>query len=404
MSAEPLLFRVNTESRESERIEEVEFSQLGFQERQHIQEWVATNPGILGEDLLIIGKEFSGFDRTNERLDLLAVDVDGKLVVIELKRDDTGADVHWQAIKYASYLHSASPDNIIRMLADYEKVSESEAENRLLQHLDSDNLDILNNDQHIILASHRFAPEATSAVLWLNEKIPGKDLITCVQLTPYRDAKTGSLYIQASTIIPVPGVEDYVIGVGDSPSKSGPTIRRTRSPRQYKNRDDEITRFLRGVRERAIDGLPDELKPNEKNRWAGKKGRRPKFRYYHTWYSRMPWNWHLFYLVHLYPGEEGNSGVARWTAKVGFGYWNKRGGANLSTSELADLFNRVAELNVYDGQEATDGRDGEITVSRHADMLDESFAKTLADTLRRFIEVVTPEVDDFEATRNEEEA
>ena len=401
MSTEPQLFRINPESRESERIGEVEFSQLGFQERQHIQEWVAANPGILGEDLLIIGKEFSGFDRTNERLDLLAVDADGKLVVIELKRDDTGADVHWQAIKYASYLCRASPTDIIDMLADHEKVPKSEAENRLLQHLDSGNLDILNNDQHIILASHRFAPEATSAVLWLNEKIPGKDLITCVQLTPYRDAETGSLYIQTSTIIPVPGVEDYVIGVGDSPSKSGPTILRTRSPRQFKNKDDEVTRFLRGVRELAIDGLPDKLKPNEKNRWAG-KGRRSKFRYYHTWYSRMPWSWHLFYLVHLYPGEEGNSGVARWTAKVGFGYWNKSGRANLSTSELADLLNRVAELHVYDDQEVIDGRDGEITVSRSADALDESFAKTLADTLRRFIEAVTPEVDDFE--RNEEEA
>ena len=90
MSAEPQLFRINPERRESERIEEANFAQLGLQERRDIQEWVAANPGILGEDLLIIGKEFSGFDKTNERLDLLAVDEYGKLVVIELKRDDTG--------------------------------------------------------------------------------------------------------------------------------------------------------------------------------------------------------------------------------------------------------------------------------------------------------------------------
>ena len=104
MSGDPHLFRVDPESRESKLVEEVDFRQLGFQERRDIQEWIAANPGILGEDLLIIGKEFSGFDRTNECLDLLAVDSDGKLVVIELKRDDTGPDAHWQAIKYASYL------------------------------------------------------------------------------------------------------------------------------------------------------------------------------------------------------------------------------------------------------------------------------------------------------------
>ena len=193
MSAEPQLFRINPENRESEKIAEVDFARLGFRERRDIQEWIASNPGILGEDLLIIGKEFSGFDRTDERLDLLAVDADGKLVVIELKRDDSGADAHWQAIKYASYLRRASVEDIIRMLADYSKLSEEDATNRLLQHLNDDDLNALNNDQRIILASHRFAPEVTSAALWLNEKAPGEDLITCVQLIPYRDVQSESL-------------------------------------------------------------------------------------------------------------------------------------------------------------------------------------------------------------------
>ncbi len=71
MSGEPQLFRINPENRQSDRIEEVDFSRLGFQERRDIQEWVAANPGILGDDLLIIGKEFSGFERTNERLDVV---------------------------------------------------------------------------------------------------------------------------------------------------------------------------------------------------------------------------------------------------------------------------------------------------------------------------------------------
>ena len=122
MSAEPQLFRIDPDNQKSEAMTEVEFAELGFQERRDIQEWVADNPGILGEDLLIIGKEFSGFDRTNERLDLLAVDADGKLVVIELKRDDTGADAHWQAIKYASYLSRVDAERIIGMLADHESI------------------------------------------------------------------------------------------------------------------------------------------------------------------------------------------------------------------------------------------------------------------------------------------
>ena len=131
MSNEPKLFRINPESITSETIEEVDFARLGLQERKDIQEWIVASPVILGEDLLIIGKEFSRFDRTNERLDLLAVDSDGMLVVIELKRDDTGADAHWQAIKYASYLHRSTAENIVKMTADYHNLSRDDAEIKL---------------------------------------------------------------------------------------------------------------------------------------------------------------------------------------------------------------------------------------------------------------------------------
>lgn len=389
MSAEPLLFRINPESRESERIEEVNFAQLGLQERRDIQEWIAANPGILGEDLLIIGKEFSGFDRTDERLDLLAMDVDGMLVVIELKRDDTGADAHWQAIKYASYLHRASAEDIIRMFADYEGVSEEEALNKLLQHLGGDDLGILNNDQRIILASHRFAPEVTSAALWLNEKTPGENLITCIQLTPYRDAKTDSLYIQANTIIPVPGVDDYVIGISDSSNENRPIFRRSNTVAQTiaRNRNDDVTRFLRGVAERAVSGLEDPFKPDKQSRWAGVEG---GYRYYRLWYLRPPWgNGIMVYRVNLSREKDSPD---TWRADVGIGWW---------TRADEDVVNRVRKLHVYDDQTV---RNSWIDVSRRSSALDDSFADTLAETLRRFIEVITPSIDDFENERNAEDA
>jgi len=42
---------------------------------------------------LVIQKEFDGFNETNERLDLLALDKQGNIVVIENKLDDSGKDV-----------------------------------------------------------------------------------------------------------------------------------------------------------------------------------------------------------------------------------------------------------------------------------------------------------------------
>ena len=54
------------------------FKEQKLKERQHLQEWIAKNPEVLGEELLVIQKEFDGFSDTHERLDLLALDKDGK--------------------------------------------------------------------------------------------------------------------------------------------------------------------------------------------------------------------------------------------------------------------------------------------------------------------------------------
>ena len=398
MSSEPQLFRVNPESQQSERIEEVDFARLGLQERKDIQEWIAANPSILGEDLLIIAKEFSSFDRTNERLDLLAVDADGKLVVIELKRDDTGADAHWQAIKYASYLHHVDQEDIIRMLAAHEEGSEEDAKQRLQDHLDNDDLDILNHDQRIILASHRFALEVTSAALWLNQKTPGEDLITCIQLTPYRDAKTDSLYIQANTIIPVPGAEDLIIQIRttqqeDGVSSSGVTRRST----ARNHRNDDVTSFLRRVRDLALNGLPDEIKPERKSRWAGIWD---DYRYYHLWYPEQPWgNWSLFYEVEM-KVDGPSKGTASY-AHVAIRYaWDIQG----KIGDLSVLKSLLDNLDIHEDQKPYHrDRWGRVMVDFGGNALDDDFAKSLADTLRRFIEVATPAIRDFLNKRNEED-
>ena len=319
MSGEPQLFRVDPENRESEKIQEVEFSQLGLQERQDIQEWVAANPGILGDDLLIIGKEFSGFDRTNERLDLLAVDRDGKLVIIELKRDDTGADAHWQAIKYASYFRRTSTDEIVTMAADYIGEPLMETANQLMKHMDADDLNDLNNDQRIILVSHRFAPEVTTAAIWLNEKFPGDNLVTCVTLIPYRDARGGALYVQASTIIPTPGIDGYLVGTGPSrqpENTSGTSLGAKLSATFARNRNDEVTPFLRKVGQLATDGMPDRIRPDRTSRWAGGDW---WGRYYHLWYRHRPWsNWGVSYRIDMYPQEQAGA----WYSEVVFANWD----------------------------------------------------------------------------------
>ena len=386
MSAEPQLYRINSESKESEKIQEVEFADLGFQERRDIQEWIAANPEILGDDLMIIGKEFSGFDRTNERLDLLAVDVDGTLVIIELKRDHSGTDAHWQAIKYASYFRRAQVDSIIGMLATYKNISEDDAGEMLISHLGDDDFSSLDHDQRIILATHRFAPEVTSAVLWLNEKAPGDNLITCVQLVPYMDSKTDTLYVQANTIIPTPGMEDYMIGIGkqqdDGGVAKGSGFGARLSRTFQRHISVEVTPFVRKIGELVVGGLPDEIKPDRTSRW-GVGG--PNLRHYQFWYSSQPWrNWQMSYRVDLYPQEDG-----KYRVMVLFIH-NQNG-----------LDERLSALDLSGEQRFGERR---VWVTIGTDTLNDEFAAKIADMVKIFIREITPIVNDFLEERAEEGA
>ena len=106
------MFIIDKVKNEATKVKSQTLADLGFRERDHLQEWIAKNPAMLGEELLIIQKEFAEFDKTRERLDLLALDKKGNLVIIENKRDDSGADVAWQALKYASYCSTFTKEDI----------------------------------------------------------------------------------------------------------------------------------------------------------------------------------------------------------------------------------------------------------------------------------------------------
>ena len=113
------MFTVNYQTNRISPVKTKRFSELGFTERKNLQEWLAHEPSALGEELLIIQKEFDGFDDTRERLDLLALDKDGNLVIIENKLDDSGRDVVWQALKYASYCASLTKAQIVEIYQQY---------------------------------------------------------------------------------------------------------------------------------------------------------------------------------------------------------------------------------------------------------------------------------------------
>jgi len=202
------MFHIDKTNNEALPIQKTSFKALGFGEREHLQEWIAKNPDMLGESLLIIQKEFSDFDDTCERLDLLALDKKGDLVIIENKLDDSGRDVTWQALKYVSYCASLTTDEIVRIYQKYIGIGRS-AEAELCAFFELDDFsDLMLNrgDQRIFLVAAHFRKEVTSTVMWL---IDHKIKIKCIKVTPYMHGD--NILLDTEQIIPVTDAEEYVV-------------------------------------------------------------------------------------------------------------------------------------------------------------------------------------------------
>ena len=84
-----------------------------------LETWVAAESDLLGKKLLIIGRQVMTAHRTF--IDLLAVDAEGRVHTIELKRDQTARDVVAQALDYASWVVTLESEDLNDICQKYTK-------------------------------------------------------------------------------------------------------------------------------------------------------------------------------------------------------------------------------------------------------------------------------------------
>lgn len=204
------MYRIDIKSKYTEKLQQTTFSEIGVQERADIQEWIANDPSILeySHDLLIIQKEFDGFADTSNRLDLLALDSEGNLVIIENKRDDTGKDVVWQAINYASFCSTLTSQDVIAIYEQYLKKHsiDGDAEQLIKDFFNNSSIVFPTNTQKIILVSREFRKEVLSAAQWLINN--GID-ITCIKFTPF--LFNDNVLLDVDRILPQEEIKDYTL-------------------------------------------------------------------------------------------------------------------------------------------------------------------------------------------------
>ncbi|MFH0882377.1 MAG: endonuclease NucS domain-containing protein, partial [bacterium] len=85
---------------------------------ERLEDWIENTPDILGEEILIIARQYSDFEGYNDSVDILGLDKDARLVIVENKREGD-KDHDLQAIRYLALLSTFTVENLLSVLEDY---------------------------------------------------------------------------------------------------------------------------------------------------------------------------------------------------------------------------------------------------------------------------------------------
>jgi len=184
----------------------------GIREAEDLQRTLRKQIGVVSPDTLVISEEYSQWDGSSRRIDLLGLDRDANLVVIELKRTHDGGHMELQALRYAAMVSAMTFDRAVDAYREFIEPLESDADPqaRILEFLGWDEPDEerFARDVRIVLVSQGFSKEITTTVMWLNER--GLD-IRCVRFAAYKHE--ADILFDVQQVIPLPEATDYQIQI-----------------------------------------------------------------------------------------------------------------------------------------------------------------------------------------------
>ena len=251
------LYRWNDDNLEAVTPTTFEAEQL---QEANLQRLLRDQPNILEEGLFIVAEEYGDWEDSSRRIDLLALDERGWLVVIELKRTRSGDHSELQAIRYAAMVSNMKLDRVIEAHRGYlaKRGRDEDARIQILNHLgvtDEAGAEIHTERPRIILASAGFSTELTTSVLWLRD---GDMDISCVKLQLYQSGD--GLLLDTSQVIPLPEASDYLVRVRDR--EEGERRRQSSNPAEIM---PGATAFLN-----AFDRVREDYKPmlTRLHQWA----------------------------------------------------------------------------------------------------------------------------------------
>lgn len=206
---------------EAKNVPKMSIKQAGYTENE-VRDLVASDISKFFPDLKTVATEFSRWEDSSRRVDILAIDRKRNLHVIEFKRDNDAAHAELQALRYAAMLSVLSIKDLVKAGLSYRQktdntVTEESWKTDLLDFLGEKNLEEVELPAipRIVLISSQFNKEITTTVLWLNEQFGSTEedelgmYIMCIEVGVYESGAQRVLHFDQ--IIPISQAEEYQV-------------------------------------------------------------------------------------------------------------------------------------------------------------------------------------------------
>ena len=188
------IFRYNKRSESLKPVTCANFQDIRIGERNDIQRLLYTDIKLISKDLLVITEEFSAWENSLSRIDLLCLDRDGCPVVVEIKRDEA-KKMELQAVGYKALLEYMQL-NFDQIITAYQKhqakikkkdFTIDQAKKEILEFLNSKRVpsekEFQKKDIKMILVASNFPMETLITIKSQIEKY--EQDIRCFRFAPY---------------------------------------------------------------------------------------------------------------------------------------------------------------------------------------------------------------------------
>lgn len=175
------IYRINSDG------QMIESSRIQLEKEAQLEDWLTDSPWAIAEEsLLIIGRQTTARTGSEVRYpDLIALDQEGNLVVIELKKGRAPREVVAQTLEYASWASELDESGIRAIAENYHKCA---LDKQFIEYFELDEMPNLGGNLRLFIASEEIHQSVLNTCRFLRTKHLID--ISCVNYKVYQDSES----------------------------------------------------------------------------------------------------------------------------------------------------------------------------------------------------------------------